>query len=42
MDKIHEIAADGVPARKVKRMTQSIGIDRMGASQVSRMCLSLN
>ena len=39
---VSEMVTDGVPARKVKRMTQSIGIDRMGASQVSRMCLSLN
>jgi transposase-like protein len=33
---------DGASARKAKRVAQSMGIDRMSASQVSRMCPSLD
>lgn len=37
---VPEMAANGVPTRKVKRVAQAMGIDRMSASQVSRMCSS--
>ena len=39
---VSEMVTDGVPARKVKRMMQSMGIDRMGAIQVFRMCSTLD
>ena len=39
---VSEMATNGVPTRKAKRVAQSMGIDRMGASQVSRMCSSLD
>ena len=37
-----EMVTNGVSASKVKRVAQSMGIDRMSASQVSRMCSSLD
>lgn len=37
-----EMAADGVSTRKVKRIAQTMGMDRMSASQVSRICSSLD
>lgn len=39
---VPEMAADGVPARKVRRAPRAMGIGRMGASRVSRMCSSLD
>lgn len=39
---VPEMAADGVPARKVRRAPRAMGMDRMGASRVSRMCSSLD
>lgn len=36
------MVTNGVSASKVKRVAQSMGIDRMSASQVSRMCSSLD
>ena len=39
---VSEMVTNGVSTRKVKRVAQSMGIDRMSASQVSRMCSSLN
>ena len=39
---VSEMVTNGVPARKVKRVAQPMGIDRMSASQVSRMCSSLD
>lgn len=39
---VSEMVTNGVSTRKVKRVAQSIGIDRMSASQVSRMCSSLS
>lgn len=39
---VSEMVTNGVSTRKVKRVAQSMGIDRMGASQVSRMCSSLD
>ena len=39
---VFEMVANGVSTRKVKRVAQSMGIDRMSASQVSRMCSSLD
>lgn len=39
---VSEMAADGVPTRKAKHVAQGMNIDRMSASQVSRMCLSLD
>lgn len=39
---VSEMVTNGVSASKVKRVAQSMGIDRMGASQVSRMCSSLD
>lgn len=37
---VSEMAAGGVSTRKVKRMAQGVNIDRMSASQVSRICPS--
>lgn len=37
-----EMAADGVPIRKAKRVPQGVNIDRMSASQVSRIRSSLD
>lgn len=39
---VSEMAADGVSAGKVKRVARTMGIDRMSASQVSRICSSLD
>ena len=39
---VSEMVTDGASAGKVKRAAQAMGIDRMGASQVSRMCSSLD
>ena len=39
---VSEMVTNGVSTRKVKRVAQSMGIDRMSASQVSRMCSSLD
>lgn len=39
---VSEMVANGVSTRKVKRVAQSMGIDRMSASQVSRTCSSLD
>ena len=39
---VSEMAADGVSTRKVKRVARTMGIDRMSASQVSRICSSLD
>lgn len=39
---VSEMVTNGVSTRKVKRAAQSVGIDRMSASQVSRMCSSLD
>ena len=39
---VSEMAAGGASTRRVERVAQSIGIDRMSASQVSRMCSSLD
>ena len=39
---VSEMVTNGVPARKARRVAQSMGIDRMSASQVSRMCSSLD
>ena len=39
---VSEMVTNGVSASKVKRVAQSMGIDRMSASQVSRMCSSLD
>ena len=39
---VSEMAADGVSTRKVKRMAQGVNIDRMSASQVSRIRSSLD
>ena len=39
---VSEMAADGVPAGKVRRVARTMGIDRMSASQVSRICSSLD
>ena len=36
------MAANGVPARRAKRVVQAMGIDRMSASRVSRVCSSLD
>ena len=38
---VSEMAADGVPAGKVRRVARAMGIDRMSAGQVPRMCPSL-
>ena len=35
-----EMVTDGVPAGKAKRAARTMGMDRMGASQVSRICSS--
>ena len=39
---VSEMAANGVSTRKLKRVAQIMGIDRMSASQMSRICSSLN
>lgn len=39
---VSEMAANGVSAGKVKRAARTMGIDRMSASQVSRICSSLD
>lgn len=39
---VSEMVTNGVSARKVRRVAQSLGIDRMSASQVSRICTSLD
>ena len=39
---VSEMVTNGVSTRKVKRVAQSMGIDRMSAGQVSRMCSSLD
>ena len=39
---VSEMVADGASAGKVKRVARTMGIDRMGASQVSRICSSLD
>lgn len=39
---VSEMVTNGVSTRKVKRVAQSMGIDRMSASQVSRMRSSLD
>ena len=39
---VSEMVANGVSAGKVKRVARTMGIDRMSASQVSRICSSLD
>ena len=39
---VSEMVTNGVSTRKVKRVAQTMGIDRMSASQVSRICSSLD
>lgn len=39
---VSEMVTNGVSTRKVKRVAQAMGIDRMSASQVSRICSSLD
>lgn len=39
---VSEMAANGVSAGKAKRAARAMGIDRMSASQVSRICSSLD
>lgn len=39
---VAEMVTNGVSTRKVKRVARSMGIGRMGASQVSRICGSLD
>ena len=39
---VSEMVTNGVSTRKAKRVAQSMGIDRMSASQVSRICSSLD
>lgn len=39
---VSEMVTNGVSTRKVKRVAQSMGTDHMSASQVSRMCSSLD
>ena len=39
---VSEMVANGVSTRKVERVAASLGIDRMSASQVSRICESLD
>lgn len=39
---VSEMVANGVPAGKAKRAARTMGIDRMSASQVSRICSSLD
>lgn len=39
---VSEMATNGVSTRKVKRVAQAMDMDRMDASQVSRICSSLN
>lgn len=39
---VSEMAANGVSTRKAKRAARTMGIDRMSASRVSRICSSLD
>lgn len=39
---VSEMVANGVSTRKVRRVARTMGIDRMSASQVSRICSSLD
>lgn len=39
---VSEMAANGVSTRRAGRVAASLGIDRMSASQVSRICESLD
>ena len=39
---VSEMAANGVSTGKVKRVARTMGIDRMSASRVSRICSSLD
>ena len=39
---VSEMVTNGVSTRKVERVAQAIGIDRMSSSQVSRICESLD
>lgn len=39
---VSEMVTNGVSIRKVRRAAQAMGIDRMSASQVSRICSSLD
>lgn len=39
---VSEMAANGVSAGKARRAARAMGIDRMGAGQVSRICSSLD
>ena len=39
---VSEMVANGVPAGKAKRVARAMGIDRMSAGQVSRICSSLD
>ena len=39
---VSEMVTNGVSTRKAKRVAQSMGIDRTSASQVSRICSSLD
>ena len=39
---VSEMVASGVSTRKVKRAARTMGIDRISASQVSRICSSLD
>ena len=39
---VSEMVAGGVSTRKVERVARTLGIDRMSASQVSRVCESLD
>lgn len=39
---VSEMVTNGVSTRKVERVAASLGIDRMSASQVSRICESLD
>lgn len=39
---VSEMAANGVSAGKVRRVARAMGIDRMSASRVSRICSSLD
>ena len=39
---VSEMVANGVSTRKVERVAQAMGVDRMSPSQVSRVCKSLD
>lgn len=39
---VSETVTNGVPTRKVKSVAQGVGMSRTSASQVSRMCSSLD